>query len=320
MLSAEELRAQCAGQLAESPRGFGDCVWLHQAFLDVERERFVPDQVWWAYRGEDGRYPLLDRRLRPRAWLKAVYRPRAALITQFADGAVVPGAPVDRHEFTSSVSCAAVVVEMLRHLDLAPHHRVLEIGTGAGYTTALLASRTGADRVTTMEIDPALARDATARLRAAGVAVRVVSGDGEGGHPARAPYDRILSTAAVREIPAAWLKQIRPGGVILTPFDTPFGYDVLLKLVADGRGSAAGGPVAMVTFMKVRGQRSPRPYADLGWPAWETWHPHRVIIGPSGQHIQPAPPETESCDTASSPLPENGGRPRTDRSGGATAM
>ncbi|GGM05952.1 hypothetical protein GCM10010129_57010 [Streptomyces fumigatiscleroticus] len=185
------------------------------------------------------------------------------------------------------MSCPAVVIELLRHLDLGPGHRVLEIGTGTGYTTALLAQRTGAARLTTMEIDPGLARDAAARLRAADLAPCVVAGDGELGHPARAPYDRILCTAAVRSIPAAWLRQIRPGGIILRPFDTPFGYDELLKLTAD-HPAATGEPAAMVTFMKLRGQRPPRPYAELGRPAWTAWHPHRVTAGPSGQHIRQA--------------------------------
>jgi len=137
---------------------------------------------------------------------------------------------------------------------------VLEIGTGTGYNAALLAARLGAPNVTTVEIDPALADDARAALQATGFPVRVVTGDGTHGHPAGAPYDRLISTAAVRvgEVPPAWIAQTRLGGVIVTPMRTDFGGSVpLVRFIVGQDGAAAGRPVGRVGFMALRCQRTP---------------------------------------------------------------
>ncbi|MEV0442922.1 methyltransferase domain-containing protein [Streptomyces spectabilis] len=114
---------------------------------------------------------------------------------------------------------------MLHHLDPQPGERILETGTGTGYSTALLAARVGAATVTSVEIDKTLAKHAASALQAAGHTPRLVVGDGEEGYPPDAPYDRIISTAAVRQLPQAWIDQVRPGGVILAPLDSPFQCD-----------------------------------------------------------------------------------------------
>ncbi|KWT60760.1 protein-L-isoaspartate(D-aspartate) O-methyltransferase [Streptomyces albus subsp. albus] len=283
MVDAVALRRGCVAAIDGYGGGyFHERDWLRAAFLEVPREHFVPDRVWWPTR-RDGRYPLLDRNERPGQWLKAVYRPLAALITQIDDGRVRPeDGPAAEGCFTSSVSCSAVIVDMLHHLDPQPHERVLEIGTGSGYTTALLARRVGAANIVTVEIDPDLARRAAGNLGALGLAPHTVVGDGEGGYAAAAPYDRILSTAAVRHIPAAWPRQVRTGGVIITPIDTPYNTDALLRLVCDGQGNATGRLIKPVTFMKTRGQRPRRSYGELGWPGWSE---HRVTVGADGQRI-----------------------------------
>ncbi|MGA4844111.1 methyltransferase domain-containing protein [Streptomyces sp. G45] len=282
---AERLRAECAEEIDRLGTGFRERPWLREAFLAVPREVFVPDRVWWPHRSaEDGLFPLLDRGLRPRQWLRSVYRARVPLITQIADGAVLPDGPTDRTDFTGSISCPAVVVSMLRHLDPQPGERILEIGTGTGYGTALLARRVGAGAVTSVEIDKALATHAGVALRAVGCAPRLVVGDGEGGHPPGAPYDRVIATAAFRRLPQALLDQLRPGGVLLAPLDTPFGCDGLARLTADGHGRAHGRFVGAVDFMKVRGQRDrPTSYAELGWP---TWGDYRVTVEHGHQHIR----------------------------------
>lgn len=286
-LSPEALRLACAQQLDARERGhFHDRPWLREAFLQVPREHFVPDRVWSDVPGEDGRCPVLDRARQPGRWLKAVYRPLTALGTQAAAGTVrVEDGPTDA-PFTSSISCPAVVVDMLHHLDPQPGERVLEIGTGTGYSAALLACRVGAGNVVTVEIDAEVAAVAESNLVGLGIAVQVVVGDGEKGWPEGAPWDRIISTAAVREIPGAWLEQLRPGGVLLTPLDTPFGCDGLARLVGDGRGGAQGTLVGGVSFMKVRGQRDQRSFGELGWPAWADY---KVSAGPAGQRIRTAP-------------------------------
>jgi len=97
--------------------------------------------------------------------------------------------------------------------DLAPraHEKVLEIGAGSGYMAALLASR--AQRVITVEIEPELARMARENLQRAGIRnVDVREGDGAKGLPAEGPFDAILLSGSVTEVPPALLSQLKVGG------------------------------------------------------------------------------------------------------------
>lgn len=300
MLDAESLRARCVQELESSPRGyFGGLPWLRDAFETVPREHFAPDRLWWPRPGEDGLYALIDRSKTPKRWLKAVYLLRTPLITQIDDGAIAPDAPANG-AFTSSISCITVVIEMLRHLTPDPGDKVLEIGTGTGYNAALLAHRVGPDRVTTVEIDPQIAAQAQERLDALGVRARVITADGEQGCPEGAPYDRIVSTASVRRIPPAWLRQLRPGGVLIAPLDSPAGYDLTIRMTGTGDGAAVGCPVSTVEFMRIRGQRSPRPHADLGWPDaidMRRWRDYEVLADQTEQRIVLRAPETAPAST-----------------------
>ncbi|TVO54345.1 protein-L-isoaspartate O-methyltransferase family protein [Denitromonas halophila] len=101
--------------------------------------------------------------------------------------------------------------KVLQALSLKPTDNVLEIGAGSGYFAALLASR--ADWVRSIEIEPELAALAAANLKAAGVENAVVEeGDGAEGWPARAPYDVIVVSGAMPEMPAALKSQLKVGG------------------------------------------------------------------------------------------------------------
>ncbi|KOU50139.1 rRNA adenine N-6-methyltransferase family protein [Streptomyces sp. WM6378] len=290
---AAELRAECAAEIDCRTVGhFNHRPWLRQTFLKVPREYFVPDQVWWPTPRDDGLHHVIDRRERPRAWLKGVYRPRASLITQVADGAVLPeDGPTDA-PFTSAVSCSAVVVDMLHYLDPGPDDTALEIGTGSGYSTAILAHRVRPESLVTIEIDEQLADRARKALAGLGLHPTVVAGDGEAGYPVRGPYTRIISTAAVQEIPQAWLDQAAPGAIVVAPLHGPFGHDALLRLVADGQGGGTGRLVTGVAFMKMRGQRADRSFAELGWPTadgpWPAYADadYRVTVGGGRQQIQ----------------------------------
>jgi len=92
--------------------------------------------------------------------------------------------------------------------------RVLEIGSGSGYLAALLA--TCGAHVLSLEIEPELAEQARLNLAAAGIDnVRVEAADGATGWRDAAPFDAIVATGTVREIPAAWLEQLRVGGRLL---------------------------------------------------------------------------------------------------------
>lgn len=105
---------------------------------------------------------------------------------------------------------------MLESLAVEPAHRVLQVGTGSGYTAAVLGRLAAA--VVTIERWRKLADEAHVRLRGLGYdMVETQFGDGLGGYPPRAPYDRILMTCAVDEVPQALIAQLAPGGVLVAP-------------------------------------------------------------------------------------------------------
>jgi len=107
-----------------------------------------------------------------------------------------------------------VEARLLQELQVQRHETVLEIGTGSGFMAALLGHR--AQRVITLEADPALARAAAANLQRAGVGnvhVRTVSPEaGAQGLPAEAPFDVILLSGSVAEVPRTLLEQLKVGG------------------------------------------------------------------------------------------------------------
>jgi protein-L-isoaspartate(D-aspartate) O-methyltransferase len=132
---------------------------------------------------------------------------------------------------------------MLAALDVHPGHRVLEVGTGTGYNAALLAHRLGAEHITSIEIDSSVAAQARTALSHAGYGdICVVTGDGALGYAPRAPYDRIIATAAVHSIPYPWVAQTRPGGRILLPWANSY-TGALVALTVDEHGTARGGIV-----------------------------------------------------------------------------
>ena len=97
-----------------------------------------------------------------------------------------------------------------------PHDSVLEVGTGLGYQTAILARLAG--RVWSVEIVEELALEAEARLRRLGYAnVGIRVGDGSRGWAEHAPFDKILVAAAAELVPPALVEQLRPGGRMVLP-------------------------------------------------------------------------------------------------------
>ncbi|MFJ7245682.1 protein-L-isoaspartate O-methyltransferase [Kitasatospora sp. NPDC098652] len=137
--------------------------------------------------------------------------------------------------------------------------------TGTGWTAGLLSRQVGAENVTSVELDPDLARRARHRLHAAGLRSTVIAGDGTLGHPEGAPFDRVHFTAAVQRLPSAIIDQTAPGGVILVPYGTPFCNGALLRLTVAEDGQSASGPfVEDVSFMWVRDQRPDSGEFDIG--------------------------------------------------------
>ena len=134
-----------------------------------------------------------------------------------------------------TISQPYVVAYMSEHLRVQGDHRVLEIGTGSGYQAAVL-SRLARD-VITIERYRTLAETARNRMASLGydnVEVRV--GDGLAGVPERAPFDRIIITAAAETVPDALVGQLAVGGVMLLPLGPHAGAQQLVRLTKDEGG------------------------------------------------------------------------------------
>ena len=115
-----------------------------------------------------------------------------------------------------TISQPYIVAQMTELLDPGPGDNILEIGSGSGYQTAILA--TLSHQVTSIERIPSVADLARKNLAAVGVKnVRIVVGDGTLGYPADAPYAGILITAATPAIPQPLIDQLAPGGRLVAP-------------------------------------------------------------------------------------------------------
>ena len=115
-----------------------------------------------------------------------------------------------------TISQPYIVALMLEALALQPSHRVLEVGTGSGYVTALLCEL--AAQVVSMERFAVLADEARDLLTQMGYTnLRVIVGDGSRGYAESAPYDAILVSAAAPEVPPALLAQLAEGGRMVIP-------------------------------------------------------------------------------------------------------
>ena len=140
--------------------------------------------------------------------------------------------PIGHGQTISQPYIVALMTDLLR---LPPGSKALEIGTGSGYQAAILAALD--HRVYTVEIVPALAEQAAARLGAAGYrGVQVRQGDGYFGWPDEAPFDGIVVTAAAAQIPPPLLEQLKPDGRMIIPIGAAFMVQqlVLIEKLADG--------------------------------------------------------------------------------------
>ncbi len=135
------------------------------------------------------------------------------------------------------------VRRMLLEAEVTPGLRVLELGAGSGYATAVLAAL-GVD-VDAVERDPALVHRARECLTALGLSARVHHGDARLGWPGTDLYDVILATIAVRTVPEPWLRQLGANGVLVVPIGPPEQRQELTvfrrdagRLTRHGRGPA----------------------------------------------------------------------------------
>ncbi|MGI5378932.1 protein-L-isoaspartate O-methyltransferase family protein [Streptomyces sp. CA-251387] len=162
-------------------------------------------------------------------------------------------------QVTTQPSLSAVMIESLG-LDGTEH--VLEVGTGLGFQTALLA-RLAAD-VVSIEIQPDLARRARANLTrqlVRNVELRV--GDGSGGVPDRAPYDAIVVSAAFPEVPAPLVAQVRPSGRLVQPIG-PGGHEQVVCFLRTESGLEPWRTLTAARFVRLHGRHGyPQDEDDL---------------------------------------------------------
>ena len=135
-----------------------------------------------------------------------------------------------------TISDPNVVVRMISALGVGRRLKVLEIGTGSGYQTAILSHLFR--RVYTIERHAPLLEKAESRLTSSKrFNVTAKAGDGAMGWPAQAPFDRIISAAAAREIPQLLVEQLAVGGVMVIPVGPEYGAQKVLRLTRTQDGA-----------------------------------------------------------------------------------
>jgi protein-L-isoaspartate(D-aspartate) O-methyltransferase len=134
-----------------------------------------------------------------------------------------------------TISQPFVVAYMTERLAVRPEHRVLEVGTGSGYQAAVLSRL--AREVVTLERYRTLAEAARTRLAALGYAnIEVRIGDGLAGAPDKAPFDRIIVTAAAEDVPQPLVDQLGDGGIMVLPIGPRDGAQVIVTLTKTKQG------------------------------------------------------------------------------------
>jgi protein-L-isoaspartate(D-aspartate) O-methyltransferase len=159
----------------------------------IERQRLADDRIVTAFRAVD----------------RADFVPPDGRRSAYVDRPIaLPG-----DQTTSQPSLIARMIDAAR---VGPDDRVLEVGSGYGFQTALLANLAG--EVVSIELDPSLAERAARNLSAVGIeGVRVVAGDGYAGVPEHAPYDAVIVSATAPRVPEALAAQLAEGGRLVIP-------------------------------------------------------------------------------------------------------
>jgi protein-L-isoaspartate(D-aspartate) O-methyltransferase len=211
---------------------------LHQGLIDkLKQEKFIRSSHVEAAFRQVPRHLFL-----PDIPGEKVYQDDA-IITKYLDGMPI-----------SSSSQPAIMAIMLEQLDLQVGDRVLEIGAGTGYNSALMAHIVGeTGEVIAVDIDEDIVEGARQNLAKAGLErVKVICADGGFGYGSSASYDRIILTVAAWDIAPAWREQLKPNGRLILPLTLKEDVQVTAAFeLADGYlVSVSATPCG---FMKLRG-------------------------------------------------------------------
>jgi protein-L-isoaspartate(D-aspartate) O-methyltransferase len=167
------------------------------------------------------RWAMVEQQLRRRGihderLLSAMYKvPRHEFVARQSWGEAYADHPILIGE-QQTTSQPYIIAAMVQAAQIRPESRVLEIGAGSGYQTAVLAELVR--EVFAVERFPSLAQAARATLERLGYRnVTVVAGDGSLGHPEAAPYDAIIVSAAAPAVPPALIEQLAAGGHLVVP-------------------------------------------------------------------------------------------------------
>jgi len=134
-----------------------------------------------------------------------------------------------------TISQPSVVARMTEWLDIKENQKVLEIGSGSGWQSAILANLVGKGKIFTIERHEKLANFAKENLKKMKVKnVEIIHGDGNLGLPQESPFDRIIITAACKSIPQALIDQLVLGGLLIAPVGKEFQSLILIKKTSNG--------------------------------------------------------------------------------------
>jgi len=155
-----------------------------------------------------------------------------------------------------TISQPYIVALMTDLLQLEPDHSVLEVGTGSGYQTAVLAEL--ARKVFTMELIPELGEASMSRLQRLNYTnIEYRTGNGYQGWPEYAPYDAIIVTAAAPYIPQPLIDQLKPGGRLVLPLGQPYMHQELVVVTRDEQGEIRTRDILGVSFVPLVGEPEP---------------------------------------------------------------
>lgn len=203
-------------------------------------------------RASTGRASLEPRVLEAMARVpRADFVPETMRHLAHADGPL----PIGQGQTISQPFIVALMTDLARPHDQA---RILEVGTGSGYQTAVLAELAG--WVYSIEILPELANRAGRLLSRLGYAnVTTRQGDGYGGWPEEAPFDGILVTAAAPHVPPPLVRQLAPGARLVIPVDNPWRGQSLLLVEKDDQGRTQARNLLAVAFVPLTGDYPREP-------------------------------------------------------------